>query len=304
MLCLPSAPGNQVRYSRMEHNDYPVNAGRIWPFNDSHSPIPSPSSYERRLDTPATSLFNRHAPLHFSSSDQLVPAPLRARRDSAPSLRPPAAVSRSYPGPSQLQRSTPAIRSSFESDKILSASPMQSRNPPAPFQTQRQARRHSYRESTFSDESDVHLFAQALSGLIDGGDVIDAPQMPPPNRSYPTLSSHRQDVPCVNHDTNHQIQYNTLLTPNIHILPPNMDDEQQPHFRFSPSRSQPPSPISVADAMMGLSEPDVPPPEEIYDDDELPDYWQSQREATERARRTATGRAAELERRWASSRGN
>lgn len=42
--------------------------------------------------------------------------------------------------------------------------------------------------------------------------------------------------------------------------------------------------------------------DEVSDDDELPDYQQSQAEAHEKKRREAASRAAELERRWASAR--
>lgn len=276
------------------------------PFSDSASLQSRLPIHETTLDISLQAPSNRHTPLHFSSSDQLVPLPLRARADFPTSSSLPTSTqvsaTRLYPRSPQVTRSGRATRSSFESDTIM-CTPIDAQAAPSTFhQPRRQPRRHSYRQSTFADESDVHLFAAALSGL-DGSGVSPQPQdLSPVSPTHPAFSYQRQDVPHVNPDEGRSVLYNTLLTPNIHVLPPSAED-QQPYFQSNRSRTEPPSPINVADAMIGLDEPEQLPLPDEDEDDGLPDYWQSQQEAAERARSAAARRAAELERRWARRRG-
>lgn len=262
-----------------------------------------------------SSSFHTHTPPYFGATDQLRPPPLRLPGTSSPRSRNQSSHIRthSYSGHSKPDLSA---RSSFESDQIISATASSSMGPSRPRyldlqRRPRSQRRRDYRQSTFVDESDVHLFAQALTGLESPSLPDEEAPVESTGPRHPSVSYLRHDVPYQRAENEPQIAYNTLLTPNIHVLPPDLEEpaESAPQrtIHYHPSSiPQPASPGSFSDAMIGLPlhlpledelEDASPPP-----DDELPDYWQSQREAAEQARVAAAGRAAELERRWARAR--
>ncbi|KAI9672820.1 MAG: hypothetical protein M1831_000256 [Alyxoria varia] len=160
---------------------------------------------------------------------------------------------------------------------------------------------------TFVDAADVGLFVQAMTGLDD-----NIPSMGPaePSQGFHSNDSTqgRLDIPFLQPQGFPTETRSAPHTPNIHILPPDMD-QNVPSFDLYSNRpasrpvSRPSSQHSwnsrdqrtTSETIFTLPSDDHPP------DDELPDYAQSQREAAEQSKLKSRGRAAELERRWASS---
>ena len=171
-------------------------------------------------------------------------------------------------------------------------------------------RANSFRESTFPDQADVGLFAAALSGLENNSPSSDEfPMHEIPQEYHPTVSYNASHIPVLPNRQPDLPRHPQELSATPHlpsILPDTIAFQR---------RSDPPNQnagmmpaIDLSAAMMGMyigsnsysgansSPPDTPP-----EDDELPNYEESQRQAAEQNRRRAFGRAAELERRWASS---
>jgi len=129
------------------------------------------------------------------------------------------------------------------------------------------------------------LFAEATSGLSPPGAapsqiqfgfhaVSAAPTLQLRSRSYAIAHNPHQPVGASH--------------PRASSVPPPEHHLQQLQLQRTPQQL-------LAAAITGMPDDD--------DDDELPDYEQSQHEASQRQRREAARRAAELEARWADSRG-
>jgi hypothetical protein len=144
---------------------------------------------------------------------------------------------------------------------------------PKPMQASSQARQ----TGTDDDEpTDFHLFVEATSGLDSSASfLLTSPQSPPNPR--PTFQLSRQQPPGLH--TNPQSNAHYLQEP-----PPQATVMTQENY--TPSQA-------FNESIQNISGDEEQPP-----DDELPDYAQSQAEASQKRRREAAIRAAELERRW------
>lgn len=168
------------------------------------------------------------------------------------------------------------------------------------------------RKSTFTDPHEFGLFAEALSGVGPGPIIepmsqpqISEPPAPPPPQFLvspisPDEASYFMSRPAGNARTS-----GTYPPPVVaaHALPAMPDLSTPPSMvgrSFQSARTQPEvqQDVALSGAMLGLDLNESVPRD---DDDELPDYEQSQREAAEQARIKASNRAAELESRWAAS---
>ncbi|KAI9721909.1 MAG: hypothetical protein M1828_005004 [Chrysothrix sp. TS-e1954] len=249
------------------------------------------------------------------SEQNLLPEPLRTSQlrttvDPERTVTPVVAT--------EPPRSAPPTQTRFQEDHHRHTSLGSIVSPLTP-ESERQTsprRANSYRKSTFRDEADVGLFAEALSGL--GGDMsLCSPstrQSPPATRSHlqphPTVSAYSTSSasrsipqPTITASTGHSRDW-SARSREPHELAISYDSPHMPSRSLTTPVSAEPftattghmPPTLFLEALQG-----VPDNEERDDDDELPSYAESQREAAEQSRRAALTRAAELESRWAAT---
>ncbi|KAF2455770.1 hypothetical protein BDY21DRAFT_395018 [Lineolata rhizophorae] len=178
----------------------------------------------------------------------------------------------------------------------------------------------------FDDAAEFNLFAEATAGLsalspLSPETPSRAQTFPPPTAPSRALSSSAlprwptappQPAPS------------GALRPDAPHPPPHHQHQQAAHQPRAPSRSQPPPTSSSSSLSASVAAPPAPQaqlsrtPSQMFaeaiqgvgpaadiippDDDELPNYAQSQMEASAQRRREAARRAAELEERWAAAR--
>ncbi|KAF1923738.1 uncharacterized protein M421DRAFT_104195 [Didymella exigua CBS 183.55] len=161
----------------------------------------------------------------------------------------------------------------------------------------------------FADPSQFHLFVEATTGLPEGSD----PWSPNgPDRLQSSLFARRssrgsipippQYVPAPIPDRTHQTaswqSFEPPLTPSRSVSAP--VSSVLPPDAFSPYNTDLPSHMNAINAeleMLGLDR------DHSQDDDELPDYAQSQAEMNSKKRAEAAARARDLEARWRGARG-
>ncbi|KAB2572882.1 hypothetical protein DIS24_g6841 [Lasiodiplodia hormozganensis] len=251
----------------------------------SRSAPASQLSYPDSISGPST--------MPSSSHHDMRPSPLRV--PSRPSGRnftaqPPArTVSSDYPtspeyfyplSPLDRPRSSShngeTLRSPLRAARTYPGTPWES----SPNRTAQEQRRPS---TAFESDAELHRFAEATSGFDPFSPVRQArplsqvlyreyyaPRAPPPQQP----NSRSQPLPQYPFDQNYSMDQNVAVT-----------------------RSS----ADLVAALRSLEEDDddysMPP-----DDEELPDYAQSQWEAQSHQRRAAARRAAELERQWMEAR--
>ncbi|KAB8343258.1 hypothetical protein FH972_022846 [Carpinus fangiana] len=167
-------------------------------------------------------------------------------------------------------------------------------------------RQDSVPYSTFQDIEDMSMFAAAMTGLDDGWScgppALNVPEplsptvLPSPrDQQWPPSSSQTPQPSQIQSLSQHQSrQPSPPLTPPRAPSPAfSFEDQPTSHIEEYPDSNR-----SFAAALTGMASADV----RDDDDDELPDYAQSQLEAASATRRQALLRAAELERRWTASR--
>jgi len=253
----------------------------------------------------------------------------------------PAAVSYNYADPSYhyqsyspqpVQRShrTHSYQADFEPPRARRTFPETPSPPNAPQQRQRPRTWLSPAESgnePFHDPSEFHLFVEATSGLPDGGYSTFSPTSPPgPSHLQGSLfprgrQNDRIPIP-LQHSYSARPSPSQSQSYDISSWQ-SPDYDYNPHSRQSSSRplvssSALPSParshhshhsqrsrtspninaVNLELERLGLSSED-----DERNDDELPNYAQSQAEMSEKKRREAANRARELEARWNRSRG-
>ena len=202
-------------------------------------------------------------------------------------------------GPRSAPPSTTSFEQGYRGSWTSPVSPEYHYEEPIPLS--RRIHREDSRRDTFVDPADVGLFVQAMTGLDDN---IPSMSSAGPSQGFrPNSAQGRLDIPFLQPQSMPTETRSAPHTPNIHILPPDMGDNV-PSFNLYANRptSRPSSSHSwssqnqhtTSESLFNLPS-DNPP------DDELPDYEQSQWEAAERSKLKSRGRAAELERRWASS---
>lgn len=224
------------------------------------------------------------------------PSPLRVPTHNSSrnyTTQPPArAVSSEYPmtpqyfypvspleRPRSSSHTTETLRSPLRIAQTYPGAPWES----SPIRTAQQQRRPS---ATFDDDAELHQFAEATSGFDPFSPVRQRPLSQVLYREYYAPRAQSASTPPASY-SQPIAQHPFQPTP-----PYNMD--RNPVITRTSS-------ATIAQALREMEEAegdyDMPP-----DDEELPDYAQSQWEAQSHARRAAARRAAELERQWMESR--
>lgn len=219
-----------------------------------------------------------------------------------------------YHLPRSQSQNTVRHADSMSSSSSAPVSPWPARDvppPPDPLSIMTPVR--NSRKSTFADPHDFGLFAEALSGIGPGlmADAVshaeshaESPTLTPPcNQPFVSPISPEEASYLVSRPVGDARIGNSYPSPvaAAYALPPAPDFDGPSifdGFQAGPPTLQVPQDSALSNAMLGMHLEDDRPRD---DDDELPDYEQSQREAADQARRKALSRAAELESRWAAS---
>ena len=174
------------------------------------------------------------------------------------------------------------------------------------------------RKSTFTDPAEFGLFAQAMAGF--GYEPSSESLSATPPSDEVVTGSNSLVSPLTSEDQmSRYAPFNPSDLNTSSFGPPSstMLDQSTPStstrsvFDFGPSpvvdtpQTAVQRDLALSGAMSGMNIESVPLEDRdddiLNDDDELPDYEQSQREAADQARMKSLSRAAELESRWAAS---
>ncbi|KAF1986811.1 hypothetical protein K402DRAFT_420866 [Aulographum hederae CBS 113979] len=272
----------------------------ISPLDQEQTPSSAYSSYSY---PPVSGYETQYAPRSAPStmttfpSSSLMPPPAQWGESptSSPSelFLPSSSSSRlTPPHPASLRRTqsgaTPATYHRYESSRASQSNFL----PP----THSSSFSNSHRQMELTEEpfdcaSDFHLFVEATSGL------------PPPGVGSPT-----NNFESYSHSPNIAHRSNSYANAS----PTAQHWQQQAREYYSPRPSSVPPPSVQRLSTQPYSQNEAPSTDQLFAaaltgedqviDEELPDYEQSQLEASTRQRREATRRAAELEARWATAR--
>lgn len=292
----------------------------------SHLQPEPPLHHQRHLSAGAHLSVNVHGHYQQQYSRSMPNSPYGPSHDAAPLYAPPLARVQSanpafqdntYYEPYSTAHGFPSQEAAFGPPFDLS--PTRARtfpdttvvSPTARSGGSSRPRPHTWLSPTepFADASQFHLFVEATTGLPDESD----PWSPNgPNRLESSLFARRasrgsvpvpaQYIPAPIPDRTRQTaswqsfeppltSSRSVSAPTSTVLP---QDASAPHRgRLTPHMSA----INAELEMLGLDD------DQLRDDDELPDYAQSQAEMNAKKRAEATARARDLEARWRGARG-
>jgi hypothetical protein len=256
-----------------------------------------------------------------------TPASLPRAR-SAASNYPDTTQYQLYSLPSPIQSSRPHQQRAVSMNPYFeTTSPPRSRTFPEPTlcSTARDSMPNRPRPHTtwlsptepFTDISQFHLFAEAMTGLPSDTEPFSPSAPPRLQGSLFARRSANDTIPLLLQNS----QSSARTQPTRRPQREQRDDWQNfepPPLISSRSAPAPNHMLPVANPLLDLSEPWQPPPQmssvttelEMFglndpqgSDDELPDYQTSQAEMAAKKRREASARARELEARWRGTRG-
>ena len=273
----------------------PDPAPYYYPQQSSRSMPSSPATYAQNIPPPVVFARAQSAAAHYDSADNLA----------HPQQRAVSMNTFFEPGPTRTR-----VRTFPESSTPSSATVRESYSD--------RPRPHTWLSPTepFEDASDFHLFVEATSGFADGALEVDT--MSPngrPRLQGSLFSRGRQNdvIPlpmqyAATSQTSQFQQPGSWQAISYDYMPPQPSQSMNSQLVSSSALPRPDSfhqsqltlnmnGINLELERLGLDD------NEGHDDDELPDYAQSQAEMSEKRRAEATNRAKELEARWNNSRG-
>ncbi|KAF2271927.1 uncharacterized protein EI97DRAFT_462419 [Westerdykella ornata] len=240
-------------------------------------------------------------PPYYQSSRSMPSSPLGSRYpEQTPSMARTSSAAGNYSDPYQRQ--------SYLAQQEPSSHLTQYAETTTPTTTTHQSQRpHTWLSPTdsnepFHDASEVHLFVEATCGLPDGSmDFSSFSPASPPYLQGSLFSRGRQAdrIPLPTQDSSTTRSGSTgwqrMGYDYVPARPHTSSLSPSPAVRTSPRRGSV-NPINLELERLGMSEDDE------AEDDELPNYAQSQAEMSARRRSEAAARARELEARWNNSR--